>query len=55
MNKFRQWYLTNSTEITWFLIGLLTSTGIDALLRLDYTNAALSFLLAYVNYYLNKK
>ena len=55
MNKFRKWYLTNSHEITWFLIGLLTATGIDSLARGDYINAGISFVLAYVNYYFNKR
>lgn len=55
MTKFRQWYLTNSNEITWFLIGLLVSTGIDSLVRGQYVNAALSFGIAYINYIFNKK
>lgn len=55
MNKFRQWYLKNSHEITWFLVGLLTATGLDSLARQDYWNAGLSFALAYVNYYFNKR
>ena len=55
MSKFRQWYMTNSNEITWFLIGLLVSTGIDALARGNYFNAALGFGIAYLNYILNKR
>ena len=55
MNKFRQWYLTYSNEITWFLIGLLVSGGIDSLVRGHYGNAALSFGIAYLNYFFNKR
>jgi hypothetical protein len=55
MSKFRQWYLTNSTEITWFLIGLLVSSGIDSLARGHYVNAVISFAIAYLNYILNKR
>ena len=55
MNKFREWYLTNSVEITWFLIGLLVSSGIDLLTRGHYVNAAISFAIAYVNYLLRNK
>jgi hypothetical protein len=55
MNKFREWYLKNSTKITWFLIGMLTFTGLDSLARHDYFNAVLSFVIAYINYYFDKK
>jgi hypothetical protein len=55
MNGFRNWYLNNITEITWFLIGLLVSGGIDSLAREQYGNAALSFGIAYLNYILNKR
>ena len=54
MYKFRQWYLSNMTEITWFIIGMCVTGGIDSLVRSDYISAALSFTLAYINYILNK-
>lgn len=55
MNKFREWYMNNSNEITWFLIGLLVSGGIDSLIRGNYVSAALGFGIAYLNYILNKR
>lgn len=55
MNKFREWYINNSNEITWFLIGLLVSGGIDSLVRGNYGNAALGFGIAYINYFMNKR
>lgn len=55
MNKFRQWYVSNNTEITWFIIGLCTFSGIDALARENYSNAAINFGLAYINYVINRK
>lgn len=55
MNKFRQWYMTYSIEITWFLIGFLVSSGLYALGKGQYFLAALDFGLAYVNYILNKR
>lgn len=55
MNKFRNWYMTYSNEITWFLIGLLVSSGIDSLVHGNYGNAALGFGIAYANYILNKR
>lgn len=55
MNKVRQWYLTYYNEITWFLIGVLFSNGLDSLAKHDYTNAGISFALAYVNYFFNKR
>jgi hypothetical protein len=54
MNKFRQWYLTNQTEITWFLIGFLTLSGFQDLNVGNYIGAAVSFGLAYINYAFNK-
>lgn len=54
MNKFKTWYVTNQDAITWFLIGLLVSGGIDQLARGDYLWSGFSFALAYLNYALRK-
>jgi uncharacterized membrane protein YkgB len=54
MNKFRQWYLTNQTEITWFIIGFLVLAGFQDLTVGNYLGAVLSFGLAWINYSLNK-
>ena len=54
MNNFRRWYLTNQTEITWFLIGFLVLAGFQDLNAGNYIGAVLSFGLAYINYALNK-
>jgi len=54
MNRFRQWYLTNQTKITWFLIGFLVLAGIQDLNVGNYVGALVSFGLAYLNYALNK-
>jgi len=55
MNSIRQWYLTNYTEITWFLIGFLTLSGIQELVRGDYINAAISFGLVGLNFAFRNK
>lgn len=55
MNKFREWYTNNSNEITWFLIGVLTIGGLESLAREQYGHAALSFGIAYLNYFMNKR
>jgi len=55
MNKFRQWYMTYSNEITWFVIGMCVTSGIDSLAREQYGNAILSFFFAWVNFVMNKK
>jgi len=55
MNKFRQWYLNNTVEIAWFIIGFLIATALDSLGKGDYTDAVFSSVLAFANYYLNKK
>jgi len=53
MNSIRQWYLTNQKEITWFLIGVLTLSGLQDLGIGNYLGALVSFGLAYINYKLN--
>ena len=55
MNKFRQWYLENGTEITWFLIGWLVLASLEALGREQYGTAVIDLALAYFNYYMNKR
>lgn len=55
MNKFREWYIRNTVEITWFVIGLCVTAGLSSLARHDYTSAAINFGLAFVNYILNKR
>jgi hypothetical protein len=54
MNKFKTWYVDNQDAITWFVIGLLTSSGIDQLARGSYLLAGISFAVAYLNYSLRK-
>ena len=54
MNSFRQWYLNNAKEITWFLIGFLVMAGLQDLSTGNYVGALVSFVLAYINYALNK-
>ena len=55
MNKFRSWYLSNATEITWFIIGFLIAAALDSFGKGDFESAAFSLLLAFANYYMNKK
>jgi hypothetical protein len=50
MNKFRNWYLTNFPAINWFIIGAFTAFGINDLGDGNYIGAALSFIIAYVNF-----
>ena len=53
MNSSREFYLKNQKEITWFLIGFLTLSGLQDLGQGNYIGAAISFGLAYINYKLN--
>jgi hypothetical protein len=50
MEKFKQWYLSNYIEISWFVIGLLTAAGVDALTDGRYISAVFYLALAYINY-----
>lgn len=54
MNSIKAFFLKNQTEITWFLIGFLTLSGLQDLGRGDYLGAAISFGLVWLNYSLNK-
>jgi hypothetical protein len=55
LDNFRNWYIRNYTEITWFLIGFLVMAGLTDLATGDYLGAVLSFGIAYVNYLFNKR
>ena len=55
MDKFRAWYLKNQNEITWFLIGFLIASALHSFSVSNYEDMAFSLLLAFANYYLNKR
>ena len=55
IEKFRNWYIRNYLEITWFLIGMLVTGSIDSLARSNYVGAAIGFGIAYLNYLLYRK
>lgn len=54
MNSIKAFFLRNQKEITWFLIGFLTLSGLQDLGRGDYLGAAISFGLVWLNYSINK-
>lgn len=55
LNSFRQWYLENSTEITWFIIGAMIMSGLIYLGQGMYLNALISFAIAGANYWFRNK
>ena len=55
LDKFRSWYLRNQNEITWFLIGFLIASAIHSFSVGNYEDMTFSLLMAFANYYLNKK
>lgn len=55
LKQFRSWYLNNAVEITWFIIGFLIAAALDSFGKGNYTDAGFSLVLAFANYYLNKK
>lgn len=55
MYKFRRWYLTYWVEITWFIIGWLAMSMIEAISRGQWTNALIDAVLIYVNYAMSKR
>ena len=55
MNKFRQWYLDNAVQITWFIIGAMIMSGLIYFAQGMYVNALISFAIAAANWYFNRK
>ena len=55
LDKFRSWYLSNQNEITWFLIGFLIAAAIHSFGQGEYADMLFSLVLAFANYYLNKR
>ena len=53
-DKIRTWAYINKVEINWFLIGLFTAFGIDALEEGNVIAAGIDFGLAWINYILRK-
>ena len=49
-NKFRYWYTSNYSAITWFVIGFLVSAGVYDLAQGNYAGAVIDFGIAFVNY-----
>jgi hypothetical protein len=55
MNKFKQWYWRNSTEICWFIIGWLALAGTTNLLQGDWVGVVVDAGLIWVNLALNRR
>ena len=53
--NFRQWYLRNQVQITWFLIGWLAFGGAINFGQGRYTEAIVLWVIALVNYVFVKK
>ena len=54
MNSIRAFFLRNQKEITWFLIGFMTLSGLEDIGRGNYVGAAISFGLVWLNYVINR-
>jgi hypothetical protein len=50
MERFYQWYSRNQDAISWFLIGVLSISGVDALIRENYFWGTWNLLFAFINY-----
>ena len=55
LERFRQWYLDNATEITWFIIGAMIMSGMIYFSQGQYVNALISFAIAGANYWFRNK
>ena len=55
LERFRMWYLDNAVQITWFIIGAMIMSGVIYFGQGMYVNALISFAIAWVNWYFNRK
>jgi hypothetical protein len=55
LERFRQWYLSNTVQITWFIIGAMIMSGLIYFASGQYVNALISFAIAWVNWYFGRK
>ena len=55
MDSIRSWYIKHYTEITWFIIGFLTWSGLNDLSHGDYVGAVISFALVALNFAFSKR
>lgn len=55
LERFRNWYLDNAVQITWFIIGAMIMSGLIYLGNGMYINAAISFAIAWANWYFGGK
>jgi len=49
-----QWYIENNVEITWYVLGILTMSVMDSLIKRQYSAAGFIFVLMVANYLLRK-
>jgi hypothetical protein len=50
MNTFKQWYVRNQDEITWFIMGWLSLSCVDNLSNRHYVMALADAVIVYANY-----
>jgi uncharacterized MnhB-related membrane protein len=55
LERFRHWYLTNATKITWFIIGAMIMSGLIYFGQGQLLNAIICFAIAGANWYFNDK
>jgi hypothetical protein len=49
-----QWYIENNVEVTWYVLGILTMSVMDSLIKREYSAAGFIFVLMVANYLLRK-
>jgi hypothetical protein len=54
MNSFRNWYIRNQDEISWFIIGWMSLATLDALFEGRYIWALINAGIVWLNYSLRK-
>jgi hypothetical protein len=54
MTSIRNWYIKHQDAITWSLIGFLIADGLNSLARGNIGMAALSFIIALLNFLMYK-
>ena len=49
-----QWYIENNVEVTWYVLGILTMSVMDSLIKREYSAAGFIFVIMVANYLLRK-
>lgn len=54
MNSIKYWFYNHGDKLSWFIIGFMICQGLENLSRENYSVAAFSFGIAFLNFIVRK-